>query len=364
MNYLTHPQFHFKPASGWMNDPNGLVQFGGYYHIFFQHAPHFEQPGKESVHWGHARTKDFLHWEELPIALYPDMPYDRGGCWSGTALEWRGKLWLAYASIHEEGGRQLVSIAWSEDGVAFHKLEENPVIDHFPADGGPDFRDPALCLVGDTIYCVMASGNPQSRTARLLLYKSSDMVHWDYVGIMSQWEACRYAECPSFMAAGEGDFLLAASVCPLESRHYFTLSYGSFADDRFLPRVTAEVDKGPDQYAGQVFRDEKGRIILMSWIPGWSYVGFAEKDIGCLSVPREIRCQGEEITAWPVEEVQHLLKEEDPCLVRTASGFRVERAGREPLVYEGKIDRLAILRDGYVAEIFVNGGREVFTVIL
>ena len=60
-----------------MNDPNGLVYFQGYYHVFYQHAPDFEIPWREPFHWGHARTNDFLTWEELPIALYPDRPYDR-----------------------------------------------------------------------------------------------------------------------------------------------------------------------------------------------------------------------------------------------------------------------------------------------
>ena len=80
MNDFERPLYHYKPQKGWINDPNGLVYFNGYYHLFYQHAPHFETPWKESMHWGHARTKDFLVWEELPVALYPDKPYDKKGC--------------------------------------------------------------------------------------------------------------------------------------------------------------------------------------------------------------------------------------------------------------------------------------------
>ena len=86
MDYLQKLKYHYKPQKGWINDPNGLVYFDGYYHVFYQHAPDYEVPGKQPICWGHARTKDFLNWEELPVALYPDCDYDNGGCWSGTAI--------------------------------------------------------------------------------------------------------------------------------------------------------------------------------------------------------------------------------------------------------------------------------------
>lgn len=367
MDYLQKPDYHYRPQSGWINDPNGLVYFRGYYHVFYQHAPNHEIPWKQPMHWGHARTKNFLEWEELPVALYPDRDYDNNGCWSGTAIVKDDVLYLLYASVHTpEGSKekiQTVSVAYSVDGVHFEKYGKNPVIDGYPPTGGPDFRDPAVCLIGGEYYCVMATGNPESRTARLLLYKSEDLYEWHYAGVMSEWAECKYAECPSFMPAGER-FLLTASVCPLEERHYFSVMYGDFRDGKFTPVHCAEVDKGPDQYAGQVFRDHLGRNILISWIPGWQYRGFAEKDVGCMSSPRELKLSDGRITAYPVEELQHLLRDEDPCVCRTEKGFTIERGGREPVVYEGEIQDLKILRDGYVVEVFVNGGTEVYTALL
>jgi len=367
MDYTQKLRYHFRPQKGWVNDPNGLIYFDGYYHVFYQHAPDFEQPWKQPMHWGHARTKDFLNWEELPVALYPDQEYDNNGCWSGTATVKDGKLYLIYSSVHTAPGLdqriQTVSIAWSSDGIHFEKYANNPVIDGFPADGGPNFRDPAICRVGAVYYCVMASGNPESQTARLLLYKSADLLQWDYVGIMKQWPECHYAECPSFMSAGD-QYLLTASVRPLDEGRYFTVMYGPFTGEKFSIEHLAEVDKGPDQYAGQAFRDHKGRNLLITWAPGWPYAGYAEQDVGCMSVPRELKLTDGRITAYPVEEVRHLLKDEDPCLTRTENGFVVARTGREPLVYEGPIHDLKILRDGYLAEIFVNGGEEVYTVLL
>ena len=72
MDYLSKLGYHLKPEKGWVNDPNGLVFFKGYYHIFYQHCPNYEIPWQEPMHWGHARTKDFLTYEYLPVALFPD----------------------------------------------------------------------------------------------------------------------------------------------------------------------------------------------------------------------------------------------------------------------------------------------------
>ncbi len=367
MNYLQKPQYHYRPEKGWINDPNGLVWFKGWYHVFYQHAPDSETPWSQPMHWGHARTKDFLRWEELPVALYPDREYDCGGCWSGTAIVKDDVLYLFYASVRpaEDSERkiQTVSVAYSVDGLHFEKYAGNPVIEAYPADGGPDFRDPAVCCVNGEYYCVMATGNHETRTARLLLYRSSDLFAWEYSGIMSQWENGLFTECPSFVTAGD-QFLLAASVCPLESEHYFSVMYGNFSDGVFAPAYTGQMDKGPDQYAGQVFQDHKGRNLLITWIPGWKYAGFAAKDIGCMSVPREITLHDGKVLAYPVEEVQHLLRDDDPCVVRTGDGFIIERAGRDPVVHCGEVRDLQILRDNCVAEVFVNKGEQVYTVLL
>lgn len=366
MDYLQKLKHHYRPEKGWVNDPNGLVYFDGYYHVFYQHAPDYELPWKQPMHWGHARTKDFITYEELPIALYPDKDYDKDGCWSGTATVKDGVLYLFYAAIKrgEPETESTMCVAYSTDGINFVKYENNPVIKHYPPDGGPAFRDPAICRVGDEYYCVMAAGNPETKMGRLLLYKSVDLFSWDYLGIMAEWENCHYCECPSFMPAEDGLYLLSASVCPLESRHYFRVMYGTFEDGKFEVKYSSEVDRGPDQYAGQIFRDHKGRNILISWAPGWAYQGHAEKDIGCMSVPREVKLENGRITAYPIEEIRHLLTDNDPSVKITENGFMIEREGRDPVVYEGKINDIKILRDTYLTEVYINGGEEVYTALL
>ncbi len=367
MDYTQPLSHHYRPPHGWVNDPNGLVYYKGYYHVFFQHTPYSERPDKP-MHWGHARTRDFLTYEELPVALAPDMPYDRDGCWSGTAIVRDDRLYLFYAAVRKEEGKsdpiQTVAVAYSDDGVHFEKYAGNPVIATYPADGGPDFRDPAVALIDGVYYCVMASGHRETRAARLLLYRGEDMLHWDYIGVMCEWPSCRFAECPSFMPAEDGKYLLAASVAPLEGKLYFSVMYGDFVNNRFTYSIRERVDHGPDRYAGQVFRDARGRNILMTWIPGWAYVGYAERDVGCMSLPRELTYKNGRVYGYPVEEVRHLLTDSDPALTRTVDGFEIVRAGRAPVLHRGELRDLKMYRDGYVLEVFVNGGEDIYTVLL
>lgn len=159
-------------------------------------------------------------------------------------------------------------------------------------------------------------------------------------------------------------FLLAVSVCPIEKQHYFSLMLGEFKNEKFIPEYTAEVDKGPDQYAGQIFLDHKGRNILISWIPGWAYQGYAEYDVGCMSIPKEIKLSNGKIKVYPIEELKHLLKDGDSAVKRTDDGFIIERTGREPIVYKGELHDLKIIHNGYIMETFVNGGEEVYTALL
>jgi len=365
-------KYHYRPEKGWINDPNGLVYFNGYYHAFYQHAPSHEQPWHEPMAWGHARTKDFLNWEELPVALWPDQPYDCGGCWSGTAIEHEGVLYLFYASVVEDanGKHQSVSMAFSRDGLHFEKSPFNPLIPEYPADGSPDFRDPAIIKDGDTFYIVMASASPENNAARLLLYESKNLTEWTYSGILYEWcgghgenaVQMLFCECPSFMKYGD-KYLLTVSVCE-KDRHYFTAMYGNFDGKKFYPEVSGNVHFGPDQYAGQVFCDHLGRHIMITWVPGWTYSTFAEKSLGCLSLPIELKVANGKLTGYPLEEVRHLLKTGDPAIKISENSFVIKRELRDDVVYSGKIDDIRVLHDEYLMEVFINGGESIYCAVL
>jgi sucrose-6-phosphate hydrolase SacC (GH32 family) len=129
--------------------------------------------------------------------------------------------------------------------------------------------------------------------------------------------------------------------------------------------LSDKFDKGPDQYAGQLFADADGNPLLMTWIPGWKYTGFAQGiDVGCLSVPRSIVIENNRICGRPSKAVAHLLKDSDPLVTITEEGFTVNRQQRPPLIHKGIIGDIKILRDEYIMEIFVNGGETVYSLLL
>ena len=117
-------RFHLQPPVGWLNDPNGLCVYGGQYHAFFQYSPFDVNGGVK--HWGHAVSTDLLHWEQLPVMLYPDEPFDCHGAYSGSALVEDGTMYLYYTGnvkhpgnfdYIKEGRGHNVCLAVSRDGA-------------------------------------------------------------------------------------------------------------------------------------------------------------------------------------------------------------------------------------------------------
>lgn len=128
------PAYHLTPRIGWMNDPNGFSFYNGAYHLFYQYHPYSLEWGP--MHWGHAVSRDLLHWEYLPCALAPDQDYDGFGCFSGSASELPdGRQLLMYTGVREEmceDGRQKTvqtQCMAVGDGLNYEKYEANPVLD-------------------------------------------------------------------------------------------------------------------------------------------------------------------------------------------------------------------------------------------
>lgn len=349
-------QYHFEPQKGWMNDPNGLVYFRGRYHAFFQHYPNDSKWGQ--MHWGHAVSDDLLHWEELPIALYPDRDYENdGGCFSGSAVEKDGRLYLFYTSVSHELG-QTQSVAWSDDGVHFEKYEGNPVIRANPT-GAPDFRDPKVTNIDGTWYMVVGSGDGSE--GRVLLFRSEDLLRWNYVGVL--FVGAEYAhciECPDFFKMGDKYVLMFSKIGEQERSTIFVV--GDFREGKLVNYTLSRPEWGPDFYAPQSFFDGRRRIMI-----GWMYHWGKEAPEGCpfagaLSVPRELTLDGTRVRNFPVAEARHLLRRESPYVRREGEKLTfLDRAGKAVTWELPGLQTVDILEDTKSVEVFLNGGETSFS---
>lgn len=351
-------RFHFHPAKGWMNDPNGLCFYQGKYHAFFQHNPYSTK--WDTMHWGHAVTTDLLHWEELPIALYPTELYENaGGCFSGSAVIHNDLLYLFYTSVSKEMG-QTQSLVTSCDGKIFKKAQENPLIRNYPPDGSADFRDPKVFRFQDSFYMVCGSG--KEGIGRILLYQSEDLLHWTYKGILLEGrEYGGILECPDLFPLEDRWVLLFSQMG--RKTHSVAFCVGQWSGGAFQLEQVCFPEVGPQFYAPQTFQAPDGRRLLIAWMYDWDRTAKeGERYVGAFTVPRELYLTKQHTVAMrPVREAQSLLLEED-SQVRRGPGF-VEITGVGlPLRYNGIIEDLKLLRDGDALEVFINGGTTTFTV--
>lgn len=313
--------YHFMPECGWMNDPNGLIYFKGKYHFFYQCNPY----GNfwDCMHWGHAVSEDLLHWEYLPLALAPSEPYDdfqKGGCFSGSAIEKDGVLYLFYTGAINEGNGfyQHQCLARSEDGVHFEKYEGNPVVtvpDGFSAEY---FRDPKVWEHEGCYYMVVGAGLNGHGMA--LLFRSEDLLHWDYINVLaeSRGEWGYMWECPDFFEL-DGRYVLTCS--PMGSGdHTAIYMTGNFdyATGRFECISSGEMDWGFDFYAPQSFLAPDGRRITVGWANEWEWMPlwkdwgptYKEGWCGSFNIPRELFLSREgQLCTRPIREIETLRKD-------------------------------------------------------
>ena len=339
-----------------MNDPNGLIYFRGQYHAFFQHYPYAPHWGQ--MHWGHAVSDDLVHWREYPIALYPDQTYENdGGCFSGSAVEKDGRLFLFYTSVSHDLV-QTQSVAHSDDGLVFEKYSGNPVIRCNPV-GSADFRDPKVVCIDNTYYMVVGSGDTCS--GKVLLFTSEDLLEWSYVGIL--FEGAEYAhciECPDFFKLDDRYVLMFSKIGATERSTVFVV--GDFVDGKLVDYTICRPEWGEDFYAPQTFTDGRRRIMI-----GWMYHWGKSAPEGCpfagaLSIPRELRIVGDRICNYPVEEAQSLLRGDSPFVRREGELLTLfDRMGNSVCHEIPGLETVDILEDTKSVEVFINGGEQSFT---
>ncbi len=317
--------YHIMAPANWINDPNGLIQYKGEYHVFYQHHPYDENWGP--MHWGHVKSKDCIHWKHCPIALAPGDEFDKGGCFSGSAVDNNGELTLIYTGhnyIDKEKDTfyETQNIAVSKDGITFEKYENNPVIAVPPEDSIHHFRDPKVWKHEDKWYMVVGNST-KDKIGRVILYSSLDLRKWDYVGTLatSKGELGYMWECPDFFKLGN-KYVLSFSPQGIEKKdgkypNLFQTGYivGDYDYDKneFKHGTFNEFDNGHDFYAVQTFLDDKGRRIAIGWMDMWESDMPTKQDgwCGALTMPRELTLSNDnKIKMNPIEEAE-LLREEN-----------------------------------------------------
>ncbi len=309
-------RYHFMAQTGWVNDPNGLIYFRGKYHFFFQHNPY--NGFWDSMHWGHAVSDDMLHWEYLPLALAPSETYDnhlRGGCFSGSAIEHDGKLYLMFTGATNEGkgNEQTQCIAYSEDGIHFEKYAGNPVL--IAPEGVPTdcFRDPKVWKHEDTYY--MVCGASRDNKGQALLYRSKDMIHWTYFNVLaeSRGEWGYMWECPDFYPMGDKYVLTFSPMGAGEHTSVYLVGDFDYLTGKFCCHVSGEIDWGLDYYAPQSFLAPDGRRIIVGWSNEWEWMPlwkdwgptYKEGWCGFFNIPREVRMRKDGTLQFlPIREVE------------------------------------------------------------
>lgn len=292
-NESYRPQYHFTPEKNWMNDPNGLVYYQGEYHLFYQHNPFGNVWGHMS--WGHAVSRDLLHWKHLPVALAEE---NGVMIFSGSAVvDWNNASGLcknpdpkdkscliAIYTGHIEGKKQSQHLAVSNDrGRTWSKYSGNPVLDI----GYRDFRDPKVFWHEATRKWVMVVSLSAEQKVRF--YGSKNLLDWELLsdfgpaGVSGKnvlWECPDLFELPVDGQRGNKRWVLIVNINPGgvaggSGGQYFI---GKFDGQKFTndnpPETKLFVDYGKDFYAGVTFSDipnRDGRRILLGWMSNWQY---------------------------------------------------------------------------------------------
>ena len=346
------PRFHFVSPAGWLNDPNGVCQWNGTYHLFYQYNP--EGAFHHRILWGHATSTDLVNWTDQPVALEPSEGPDADGCWSGVLVNDAGTPTLVYSG--RNGERELPCVAvGSPDLLSWTKAPGNPVIPAPPA--GVDitaYRDHCVWREGSVWRQLVGSGI-RGRGGTAFLYESADLRNWEYVGPLfigdaaagnpaaADWQGTMW-ECVDLFRAGTGtlgdqgrrdqerdqehdqaqrgqapdggnpdpDVLVFSAWDNGDTRHplYWT---GRYAGNSYTPWALHRLDYGGRYfYAPQSFADQSGRRIMFGWLQegrpdaamvaaGWS---------GVMSMPRVATLDPEgELAFAPVPEVESLRRD-------------------------------------------------------
>lgn len=419
------PAFHIAPPVGWLNDPNGLCQYRGIYHAFYQYSPFDEKGGLKF--WAHCTSRDLLHWKLEDVPLSPDQPYDCHGVYSGSAVIEEDHMYLYYTgNVKEMGdydyinqGRQSNTVrVTSRDGFHFEKKELLLTNEDYPMDLTCHVRDPKVWKKNGRWYMVQGARTKEDQGV-VLLFTSGDGVKWFCTHRLKSPKPFGFMwECPDLYEL-DGYTVLSISPQGVEADglrwNNVYQSVTTFLDGDFrtasVNDTFRELDGGFDFYAPQTFETEDGRRIQIAWMgmadvddfytnptteDGWQHV---------LTLPRELSVKDGVLCQNPIRELNSYWTKEEafqkefvgslgqafeielPDLDKLEENVKITLAKDLWLTYDKKeqifrmefqdsrlgsgrtmrgreITKLTDMRvivDVSCVEVFLNGGKDVFS---
>ena len=355
---------HLEPGTGWLNDPNGLCFADGKYHVYFQFSPDSPK-GSGRKCWGHFESSDNAKtWDYTGIIMEPDIPEDRNGVFSGSAVIKDGTIYLFYTGNVEipgdydyvTSGREANQIlVTSEDGRSVNSKKILLRNKDYPDYCSCHVRDPKV-WIEDGIWKMVLGARTLDDKGCVLYYEAEDPNDWHYVKTLSVEDFGYMWECPDQFNIGDKVFLGISpqGLAHEEFRYQNVYSSGYFKKNGNTLTDFEEFDYGFDFYAPQTFIDEKGDRILIGWM-GIGDIPYSNPttELGwqhCLTVPRRLSVgQDGFIQQYPVinnellgeaEEVNEgVLKEAEPAFEITAGfddAFKIS-IGDAVISYDGDI---------------------------
>lgn len=415
--------YHLMPAKGLLNDPNGLVEKDGIYHVFYQWNDKECEHGAKK--WGLYTSKNLINWEIEDVALTPEEWYETHGCYSGSGIVIDDKINLVYTGNvkNEKGDRETYQcLAVEKNDGSFEKL--GTIIDMIPAGFTEHFRDPKVWGKDGYYFMVLGAQNTELK-GEVLLYKSENFRDWELVdSIYNKQDLGYMIECPDLFELN-GEKILLSSPQGIEAKgDLFNNLYQSGYMIGEVDYMTGEnkwnefmeIDRGFDFYAPQTFSDSKGRRIMYAWM-GMEENGHLSVEEGnwvhALTMPRELVLKNGRIFQKPLDEFKTLrvnekfhknLEVEENIMIEGIEGksyelivelhsldseefgIKLRKNSEEELLVKFKNDKLIINRDKTLGlkgqrackteenihklhifmdessmELFYNDGKEVFT---
>lgn len=360
--------FHQQPPTGWLNDPNGVCQVDGVYHLYYQYSP--IQPEKGLVYWGHKTSTDLVNFEDQEIFLYPDQPFDCHGVYSGTTFYKDGIYHIFYTgNVKHEGdhdydfsGREQNTIhLTSKDGFTIESREAVISYNDYPEGFSQHIRDPKIIEKNGHFYMLLGGRTIENKGA-VLVYESQDLAKWSYKGLMlDEREDMGYMwECPDFFTLNGEDIFLFSPQGLEQQKYELANIYqsGYFIGEMEWDSITftpthsfVELDRGFDFYAPQTFEDESGRRILWGWM-GLPDIEYENPTVQygwqhAMTMPRELMIENGKLKQKPLPEYQTLRKEEYTFEGEINGKFRDEEL-------KGEVYELLINKEDSTASLTVN----------